>query len=436
MSKYSEAIYWLVTEWRRERPLNQGINMKKITPQELKNVIDRRGQRTVLDVRTLIEYLDFRIENIPFIPLELLDHIRQPEARWNKSKPVYVISYTEARSKAFCHKLETLGYRTFYIEEGEVESWCRKHLSVIDTTKNCRVPHQSALATTNGTVSNPIFNFKIVINKIPALGHYFRSIVGIAWFFEKINCNIKFVFRKHFNYFENFILKVSPESLCDNYIDLRLHMREFDRYYVWIASDYAYSVISRLTIKREIQEEADEWVGANLKGDWIGVHFRGGDLPQSQSGSKYDMDNYMSYLKKVIDRKRSIFVCSDQAQFIDRMSESFPGKVFSRDIQRSYDNKALHKHVDYGGFQQRKDALIDLLVLSNASLIYKAGGRFSYITRFFNPAAKTISFDSSHKYYCKYIPKNFVPTHKAYLLGKAKFLKHYYRKLHARLRNI
>ena len=392
--------------------------MKKITLQELKNVIHREEKAYVLDVRTLREYLDFRIENIPFIPLELLDHIQHPEAIWKKSEPVYVISYTEARSKAFCHKLETLGYRTFYIEEGKVEAWCRNHLSVIDTTKNCRVPYQSALATTNGTVSNPIFNFKIVIKKTPALGHYFRAIVGIAWFFEKMNCNIKFVFDERFNYFENFTLKVSPESSCNNYIALRLNMREFDRYYTWIASDYAYSVMSRLTINKELQEEADEWVGANLKGDWIGVHFRGCDLPQSQSGRKYDMDNYMSYLKKVIDKKRSIFVCSDQAQFIDRMSESFPGRVFSRDIQRSYDNKGLHKHVEYSGFQQRKDALIDLLVLSNASLVYKAGGRFSSVIRFFNPEAKTVSFVSSHKHYRKYIPKNFVRTPEARLLVK------------------
>ena len=98
--------------------------MEKITPQELKNVIDARRKTSILDVRTIREYIGFTIKNILFIPLELLDHIQHPEARLDKSKPVYVISYTEARAKAFCHRLEALGYRTFYVEEGGVEAWC------------------------------------------------------------------------------------------------------------------------------------------------------------------------------------------------------------------------------------------------------------------------------------------------------------------------
>ena len=393
--------------------------MEKITLQELKNVIDTGKRVYVLDVRTLREYLDFRIENIPFIPLELLDHIQQPKARWNKSSPVYVISYTEARSKAFCHKLEALGYRTFYVEEGGVEAWCRRHLSVIDTLKSCRDTNQSALEIINGTRSNPTFNFEIAIEGIPDLGHYFRSIVGIAWFFEKMNCNVKFVFAEGFDYFENSTLKVSPKSSFENYMALRLHMREFDRYHVWITSEYAYSVMSRLTIKKEIQEEADEWVRANLKGDWIGVHFRGTDLVVRKHNKGFiALEVYMSYLKRVINKNHSIFVCSDQAQFIDRMNETFPSRVFSRNIQRSYDNKGLHHHVDYKGFQQQKDALIDLLVLSKASLIYKTAGAFSILTRFFNPAIKIISCIDSDRQYLKYIPDNFIPTPKTHLLVK------------------
>ncbi len=396
--------------------LNQKVNMEKITSQELKNVIDKRKRENILDVRTLEEYSDFRIEKIPFVPLELLDHIKQPEAKWKKSSPIYVISYAEGRSKAFCHKLEALGYRTFYIEEGGVEAWCRQHLSIIDTLKSRRDTDKSALAITNGFRSNPIFNFEIVIERIPALGHYLRSIVGIAWFFEKMNCNIKFVFAEDFNYFENSTLKVSPKSLSEPYIDLRLHMREFDTHHVWITSDYARSVMSRLIIKKEIQDEANKWIDTNLKGDWIGVHFRGSDMPKSRPGRSYiDMDTYTLYLKKALNKHHSIFVCSDQAQFIERMSESFPGKVFFRDIERSYDDKNLHSHVDHRGFQQRKDALIDILVLSKADLIYKTAGRFSSLTRFFNPAIKIISLIDGDNKYRKYFPENFVSAPKAHL---------------------
>ena len=391
--------------------------MEKITPQELKNVIDTKGKR-VLDIRTLREYLDFRIKDIPFVPLELLDHIQQPEAGWNKSKPVYVISYTEVRSKVFCHKLESLGYRTFYVEEGAVEAWCRKNLSIVSIIDHQKTD-KSALAITNGTASNPTFNFEIVVRGTPALGHYFRTILGIAWFFEKMNCNIKFVFSRRYNYFENSILKVSQESSFENYIALRLNMREFMNYYIWITSEYAYSVMSRLIIKREIQEEAEEWVDTNLIGDWIGVHFRGTDtMMRKHTEGFIELEVYMSYLKRVVDKHRSIFVCSDQAQFIERMNEAFPGRVFSRSIQRSYDNRNLHYNADYRGGQQQKEALIDLLVLSKANLIYKTAGAFSISTRFFNPAIKIISCINSDRKYLKYLPENFVPPSKVHLLAK------------------
>ena len=395
--------------------------MEKITQQELKNVIDREEKGNVLDVRTLKEYLDFRIENIPFIPLELLNHIRQPEPRWYKSEPVYVISYTEARSKAFCHKLDALGYRTFYVEEGGVEAWCRKHLSVVSTI-DYQSTDKSALAITNGTGSNPTFNFEITMTPSPSFGHYFRWIVGIAWFFEKMNCNIKFVFAKRFNYFENSILKVSQESSSNNYIALRLNMQEFQGHCMWITSEYAYMVMSRLTIKRKIREKADKWAGTNLKGNWIGVHFRGTDaaVVRRHTRNFIELEVYMSYLKRVIDKNYSIFVCSDQAQFIDRMNKAFPGRVFSRSIRRSYNNINLHMHHPfyYRGSWQRKDALIDLLVLSKANLIYKTAGAFSDLTRFFNPAIKIISLIAFDRQYLKCFPENFIPIPKAHLLVK------------------
>ena len=366
------------------------------------------------------------------MPLELLDHIQHPEARLDKSKPVYVISYTEVRAKAFCNKLEAYGYRTFYIEEGGVEAWCKQNLK---TLKSCRDTNKWELANTNGTKPNSSFNFEIAIKPIIPLGHYFRSIVGVAWFFEKMNCNIKFVFKESFNYFENSTLQLCRESSPENYIALQLPIRQFDRYDLWIPAKHACSVISRLTIKKEIQEQADEWVRANLKTHWIGIHFRGTDRT-TQSRYFIEIDTYISYLKKVVAKNCSIFVCSDQAQFVDRMNETFPGRVFSRDIQRSYDNRNLHRTACYANQQQRIDALIDLLILSKANLVYKTTGEFANLVRFFNPIVKIVAPYSDDHLRRKYLSKNFVRFPKAHLLVKQSFLKYYYGKIRARLRNI
>ena len=408
--------------------------MKKITTQALKNVIDAGTMVSILDVRTLREYIDFRIGKIPFIPLELLSHI-QPEAVWKKAFPVYVISYTEKRAKAFCSKLDALGYSTFYLEEGRIETWCRENLPVINISKdiqNLDRRFMSMSSVTNNIGSMPAFNFEIFIVPLDPLGHYFRAIIGIAWFFEKMNCNVKFVFKEGFDYFENSILKVSQEPLAEKFISLRLPMREFDHHYIHIPSEYAYSVISRLSIKHDIQKQADGWIHSNLKGDWIGVHFRGTDL-----GIRYEsfieMDTYIYYLEKVINKHCNIFVCSDQAQFIDLMHATFPGRVFSRSIPRSYDTHCLHSggynsrinSPDYSDLQQRVDALIDLLILSKASLVYKTIGEFSCLTRFFNPSVKIITTAWSDRKYRKYRPENFIrPPPQIFILIIQSFFKH------------
>ncbi len=391
--------------------------MEKITKQALKNVIDTRREASILDVRTLREYIDFSIKNIPFIPLELLDHIQHPEAKWNKSKPVYVISYAEARAKAFCHKLEALGYRTFYIKEGGVKAWCRKNLSIINII-DLRDTDKSALLATNGTGSDFVFNFKILKQQAAGWANYLNEIISIAWVFEKMNCNIKFVFEEDSSYFENSTPKVLQESSFENCIALRFIRRAFGDYSMLISSEYAYSVMSRLTINKKIQEQADEWVRANLKGNWIGVHFRGTDLTKQRSKDYIEPDTYISYLKKVVAKNLNIFACSDQAQFIDKMHEAFPDRVFARSIRRSYDQKPLHRRTHYKGPQQKKDALIDILILSKADLIYKTGGRFSNSTRYFNPEIKIIT---PNKRWCAYISENFVGIPKADLPARSNF---------------
>ena len=101
----------------------------------------------------------------------------------------------------------------------------------------------------------------------------------------------------------------------------------------------------------------------------------------------------------MIGDQYSLFVCSDQAQFIDKMRIAFPNRVFSGDIERSYDESSIHRHDIIGRrtgidhFNQEKNALIDLLILAKAKLIYTTGSGFADATRYFNPQTKVISLD-------------------------------------------
>ena len=188
---------------------------------------------------------------------------------------------------------------------------------------------------------------------------------------------------------------------------------------VAIPSEHGHKIISRLKIKEALLQEVDEWVNSNLQGDWVDVHYRGTDRDYVCSNRLIEMKVYIAYLKEVLDDQCSIFACSDQAQFIDQIKEAFPGRVFSREIIRSYDSKPLHMDPAYRSNQQTQDALIDILILSKTNLIYTTGSWFADVVRFFNPAIKIISFELMRPRF-KYLKKidNFIPIPKAHLLKK------------------
>ena len=255
----------------------------------------------------------------------------------------------------------------------------------------------------------------------PSISVNIFRILGIVWLSEKMNIKIKFdstdikfdstnllegIFedsiltcskkhqRKGFKRFKN-------TELCENYAKFA------------IPAEYGHKIISRLKIKEALLQQADEWANSNLQRDWVGVHYRGTDC----NNRLITIEAYIAYLKEVLDDQCCIFACSDQAQFIDQIKEAFPGKVFSRKITRSYDNRPLHRGTTYRSNQQIKDALIDILILSRTKLIYTTGSWFIEVVRFFNPSVKIISFElmrSKFKYHRKI--DNFIPIPKAHLL--------------------
>ena len=234
----------------------------------------------------------------------------------------------------------------------------------------------------------------------PAIGHSLDRIVAVSYFCEAAGVNLRFQNSYFsFSYFES-------DTLINRANLSRLPYRIFPRIMDAIAcfaaygisSEYGYKIISQLSIKRSYKKAADEWFDKHIKGNWVAVHYRGTDVEAGKERiykSRYRMklDNYIVYLQGVLENHGSIFVCSDQQQFIDKMHEAFPGSVFARDIQRSYDDRALHQAKEYIGIQQQQDALIDMLILAKADLIYTTGSGFVDAVRYLNTEIKIISMD-------------------------------------------
>ena len=169
-----------------------------------------------------------------------------------------------------------------------------------------------------------------------------------------------------------------------------------------VPAKVGYKLSEKLSVRKELRNEADEWFNKHIRGDWVAVHYRGTDAVGTRR-YKIELEPYVTYLKVVLGNGSSIFVCSDQAQFIDKMQVAFPERVFVRDIQRSSSEKPTHQARGYGGVQQQKDALIDMLILAKANLIYTTGSAFADVVRFFNPKTKIISL-GGRKRGGRYIP--------------------------------
>ncbi len=253
------------------------------------------------------------------------------------------------------------------------------------------------------------------------LGTLLTGIVFLAWFGEKMCINIKFehstnIISKHF---ENDVLNFRNEPNTNfnfsNKFILKRELSEHGMYF--ISPEYGHKILSTLSIKQELKEVADQWFEKNIKGNWVAVHYRGTDVERHKHDGCEDrytvnLESYIVYLKEILNNQCSIFACSDQAQFIDQMYEAFPSKMFARNIQRSCDFQALHKN--YRGEQQIKDALIDILILAKAGLIYTTGSGFVDIVQYFNPKIKIVSLDGRKNAQ----GKNYMPIPRKDLLEK------------------
>ena len=277
----------------------------------------------------------------------------------------------------------------------------------------------------------PLADYAYVIINCPSLGSYFPRIIGVAWLCEKLGINVKFTFPNtrfsSYNLFENSVLNYAKACHPENFAKLKKPLTNLGwrKGYIslWeafpkckISSEYGYKIISKLSIKQEIQQQANQWFDANIKGACVGVHYRQTD--SIQEIKTISIDNYINYLKRVLDDHYQIYACSDTAHFIDAMHEAFPSRVVSRDITRSTDGRSLHRHEPYTGYQQRQDALIDILTLSKCKMIYTVGSCFIDVIRFFNPAIKIIDLSGQGKTHYKKIP-NYLPIPRMDLVRKA-----------------
>ena len=244
--------------------------------------------------------------------------------------------------------------------------------------------------------------------------------VAIEWFCEKFKVNLEFTrdsdSKGTETFFENY---TDVEQYCKNHSKSDITTADvskvvFPRYTGVRIGEYlvppeaGYKTLSKLSVRSDLEKHTDEYIALNTNEDWVAVHFRGTDVIALKDKLPFrytiTLESYIVYLKEVLDNHCRIFVCSDQAQFIDEMQVAFSGRVFTRDIERSTNHERLHKMGSKRHSQRKKDAFMDLLVLARAKLIYTTGSGFVDVIRFFNPKTKIISLDGRKRSGNNYLP--------------------------------
>lgn len=270
-----------------------------------------------------------------------------------------------------------------------------------------------------------IFNGRqtiLVYKNYYAIAVSLNSFISLAWFCEKMQTNIKVEYLPNamWHHFEN-------DGIINTVGQQEQNLGKQEKYHSPLdlaplglfsnSSKYGHKILSKLSIKDELKHTADQWYKQHIEGDWVAVHYRGTDIAAAKEMHirlryRINLNHYIIYLKEVLDSRCSIFACSDQAQFINKMHEAFPGRVITRNIQRSHDDTPLHNQ---GHYQQEKDALIDILVLAKAKLVYTSGSGFIDVVRYFNPEIKVVALDGRGR---GRISGNVLPIPKKNLFNK------------------
>lgn len=89
--------------------------MKTITVDELKSKIDSGEDVQLVDVRSPAEYLSSRVTGAQLLPMT---HFDQLAPSLDKQRAVYTLCGGGSRAKAFCEKLDILGFNSVVIEGG------------------------------------------------------------------------------------------------------------------------------------------------------------------------------------------------------------------------------------------------------------------------------------------------------------------------------
>ncbi len=175
--------------------------------------------------------------------------------------------------------------------------------------------------------------------------------------------------------------------------------------------DHAHELINKyIKIKPAIQNKVDSFVQEHFDSKKvIGVHYRGTDKKSEAPKVPYEYVANLLKREYITDPAIYFFVATDDQLFLDFIKTIFPHKIIYIDALRSCDDHNVHSAACESPYKKGEQALMDCLLLSRCSKLYKTASHLSDCSIKFNPALPVVhickSFFESNYY-------NFYHTHK------------------------
>ncbi len=156
-----------------------------------------------------------------------------------------------------------------------------------------------------------------------------------------------------------------------------------------MSRERGYELIQKyIKLKPHLQKKIDEFVKEHFEGHHvIGVHYRGTDKSTESPLVPYKVMIKLMKNECAQDPNLKIFVATDEEKFLKEMYKNFPGKIIAASVLRSQGGYPVHYTSHNGAYNYKKgeDAVMDCILLSKCSKLYKTSSNLSSASARFNP---------------------------------------------------
>lgn len=145
--------------------------------------------------------------------------------------------------------------------------------------------------------------------------------------------------------------------------------------------------------KQHIDEKVEQFVATSFSENTIGVQIRGTDFAYAEP---VPISVYLQEVDRLLlqyeDSDTSVFVATDQNQYLDQFKNAFGEKVIYLNALRSNNHIAPFRFDDVGGYSKGEDVLLDILLLSRCHHLVKGPAAVGEIALWFNQSDRVTDF--------------------------------------------